>query len=194
MYRLKVVAAAQDSDTPLSIESAAAIHGLDLLHPDRRTVHFATSKSGGGRRMATRHIHSGLPHDAIVEVDGVAVSTIARTAVDVAAGGTFEQALAVLDSARRVGVSTDEIGDELGRHRIRGCAVVTAALRYCDPRSANAGESWGRAQMITAGLPVPELQTRFDLRDGSVAFTDYEWDRRLVGEFDGLRVGLSVPR
>ncbi|WOC13978.1 hypothetical protein [Gordonia sp. MP11Mi] len=187
LYRLKVVAAARESDIPLSHESAAAVHGLDLLHPDRRTVHFATSRSGGGRRMATRHIHSGLPDDAVVEVDGIAVSAVARTAVDVAAAGTFEQALAVLDSARRAGVSAGEIADELNRHRIRGRAVVAAALRHCDPRSANAGESWGRAQIITAGLPIPELQWRFELRDGSVAFTDYLWGRCLVGEFDGLR-------
>ncbi|MCF8604126.1 hypothetical protein L5I01_12240 [Gordonia sp. HY442] len=187
VYRLKVIAAAEGRDVPVSNESAASIHGLDLLEPDHRRVHFATSRSGGGRRMATRHIHSGLSDDDVVEVDGIAVSNLVRTAIDVSAGKPFAQALAALDSARRMGVGSDELDAELHRRRIRGGAVVTAALRYSDGRSANPGESWGRAQMIEAQLPVPDLQARFELRDGSVAFTDYEWEGRLVGEFDGLR-------
>ncbi|WP_336791631.1 hypothetical protein [Gordonia malaquae] len=137
--------------------------------------------------MHSRHIHTGVPDDVLVVVSGIAVTSIARTAVDVAACADLARALAVMDSALRLGVTLEELRAEAARHRIRGAAVVDAALRYADGRSANPGESWGRAQMIEAGLPVPELQTEFELGDGSTAFTDYDWGRVLIAEFDGFR-------
>lgn len=41
--------------------------------------------------------------------------------------------------------------------------------------------------MIEARLPLPDLQCEFTLRGGRTVYTDYGWDDRLVGEFDGLR-------
>ncbi len=187
VYRYKVVAAASRQSMPLTHESAAAVHGLATLKPDRSVVHFGTNRSSGGRRMHSRNIHTGVPDDVLVVVSGIAVTSIARTAVDVAACADLARALAVMDSALRLGVTLEELRAEAARHRIRGAAVVDAALRYADGRSANPGESWGRAQMIEAGLPVPELQTEFELGDGSTAFTDYDWGRVLIAEFDGFR-------
>ncbi|QRY63768.1 hypothetical protein JVX90_06060 [Gordonia sp. PDNC005] len=187
VYRYKVMAAASHQSMALTHESAAAIHALATLKPDRSVVHFGTDRSSGGRRMPSRHIHTGVPHDALVVVGGIAVTSIARTAVDIAACTDLARALAVMDSALRLGVTLEELRAEASRHRIRGAAVVDAALRHADGRSANPGESWGRAQMIEAGLPVPDLQSEFELGDGSSAFTDYDWARRLIAEFDGLR-------
>ncbi len=187
VYLLRCLAAAEDSHLPLSHESAAAVHGLALLDTDRTRVHFAKSRTGGGRETRYRHVHSGLGDGSVVEVNGVLVSDLARTTVDVAAGKTFAEALAVVDSALRLGVTPDEIARELDRRRVRGGAVVSAALRHGDGRSANPGESWGRAQMIEARLPSPDLQCRFVLSDGRVAFADYGWGDRLIAEFDGLR-------
>jgi hypothetical protein len=81
----------------------------------------------------------------------------------------------------------DELEAEAGRRRVRGAQMVRAALKYGDGRSANPGESWGRAQMIAAKLPLPDLQVEFVLEDGSIAIVDYCWAGRVVGEFDGLR-------
>ncbi|WP_161896050.1 hypothetical protein [Gordonia spumicola] len=187
VYRWKVVAAAAGQTCSLSHESAAAFHGLELLKPERTVVHFAKRRNGGGRRTATRHFHSGLPDDAVVHVDGIAVSTMARTAIDVAATSNFPRALTVIDSALRHGATMEELRAEAGRHRVRGAGMVRSALKYGDGRSANPGESWGRAQMITSRLPLPDLQVEFVLEDGSIAIVDYCWDGIVVGEFDGLR-------
>ncbi|EGD55370.1 hypothetical protein [Gordonia neofelifaecis] len=59
-------------------------------------------------------------------------------------------------------------------------------LDHADGASANPGESWGRAQMIEAALPIPRLQSRYDLPGGKHAICDYDWDGRVVGEFDGF--------
>lgn len=187
IYLLRCIAASGESHLPLTHESAAAVHGLELLAPDHERVHFAKERRGGGRSTRYRHVHSGLPDDSVVVVNGLPVSNLARTAVDVAAGRPFPQALAAVDGALRLGLMTAEITAELSRRTVRGAAVVVAALRYGDGRSANPGESWGRAQMIEARLPLPDLQCEFLLRDGRTVYTDYGWDDRLVGEFDGLR-------
>ncbi|MGO3325287.1 hypothetical protein [Gordonia sp. (in: high G+C Gram-positive bacteria)] len=187
IYLLRCIAAAGDSDLPLSHESAAAVHGLDLLGPEHVHIHFAKQRRGGGRSTRYRHVHSGLPDDSVVVVNGLLVSNLARTTVDVAADRPFAQALAAVDSALALGLTAAEIEIELSRRRVRGATVVAAALRYGDGRSANPGESWSRAQMIEARLPLPDLQCEFTLLSGRTVYTDYGWDDRLVGEFDGLR-------
>ncbi|MFW0794334.1 hypothetical protein AAFP30_11025 [Gordonia sp. CPCC 205515] len=69
----------------------------------------------------------------------------------------------------------------------RRVASARRALDYADADSETAGESWGRAQMIEAGLPIPRLQHTFFDQDGTfVARTDYDWQGRLAGEFDGM--------
>jgi len=40
--------------------------------------------------------------------------------------------------------------------------------------------------MIDGGLPIPDLQVEYVLRDGSIARCDFGIDDIFVGEFDGL--------
>ncbi|MCF8604980.1 hypothetical protein L5I01_16620 [Gordonia sp. HY442] len=90
LYRLKCVeAASSGSGQVLSHESAAAVHGLPVLTPCRGVVHFVIDAPGGGRKAKNRHYHCGIDADDVVVVDGVAVTTPARTVVDIGAAGTF---------------------------------------------------------------------------------------------------------
>lgn len=41
-------------------------------------------------------------------------------------------------------------------------------------------------RVIAAGLPLPRLQHTFQTSDGE-ARADFDWDGRLIGEFDGLQ-------
>lgn len=187
VYRLVSIAASVGQGLALSHVSAAAVHGLALLKPDRSVVHFAKPDATGGRRTRDRHIHVALPDEETEVVDGVRVASMARTAVDVAAAGDFAAALTALDSALRAGVERDELTEIAERHRIRGISMVRYALRYANGLAANPGESWSRAQMIEARLPAAALQRHYVLFDGSDVYPDFDWDGRLVGEFDGLR-------
>ena len=170
----------------LSHQSAAAVHGLEMLSPTLTRVH-STTVGGAGFRTATHHRHvATLSDDELVEVDGVLVTSIERTAVDIACGAaTFAQALAVVDSALRLGADRELMTKMLTGKR-RGVGLARRALHHADGRSENPGESWSRAQMIEAGLPAARLQHTFRDVDGEhVARTDFDWGGRLVGEFDG---------
>ncbi|MGB3709748.1 hypothetical protein [Gordonia sp. (in: high G+C Gram-positive bacteria)] len=188
-YRLKVLAAADDGVDELIVshESAAAVHGMPTLNTDHRFVHFATSRAASGRKLRSRHVHPGLPPNSTTLVGSVLVTTLARTAVDIAACSDFPRGLAACDSALRMGVAVEELEAEAGKRRMRGAANVRAAIRYADGRAANPGESWSRALMIQAGFPIPDLQTHFRLLNGNDAFADFSWNRKLAGEYDGKR-------
>lgn len=187
---MQIIAARALSGTAdvASHQSAAVLHGLSLLSPDLSRVHERTGVGRGGRVEASRHLHSGTLDPAeVTTVDGVAVTTLERTATDVACGAAgFAQALAVLDSALRLGADADLMCAMLAGRR-SGVGLARHALDHASGLSENAGESWGRAQMIVAGIPIPTLQREFfDAHGVFIARCDYAWDELLVGEFDGL--------
>ncbi|MAU80991.1 MAG: hypothetical protein CME34_03805 [Gordonia sp.] len=172
----------------LSHQSAATLHDLPMLKPNLRRVHVATGSKSGGHRSATRHAHVGeLKPTEVVLVDGIRVTSLERTAVDIACTTSmgFAGALAVFDAALRLGADRTMMSTMLRRRR-PGIALARRALHHADGASENPGESWGRAQMIEAGLPIPRLQHEFRDANGKlVARTDYDWGGLLVGEFDG---------
>ncbi|MBB4137162.1 type IV toxin-antitoxin system AbiEi family antitoxin domain-containing protein [Gordonia humi] len=188
LYRARCVAAATGPGRPvLSHDSAAAVHGLRLLGPDRGRVHVTTGRESGGSRRSRRIIHAGLlPSDDVVEIGGVLVTSLARTAVDVAlAAGTFAQALTAFDGI----VADHEVREQAARLLSaprHGIALVRRAHALADGRSESPGESWSRAQMIEARLPVMDLQVEYRLGSGGRAFCDFSLDDVFVGEFDGL--------
>lgn len=190
LYRLRCLASGGTADPDgddrlLSHDSAAAILRLALLKPDRHRIHTTAKRGSHGKKRAHRHVHTGPLDGHTTAVDGVAVTNAARTAVDVAHRGTFAQALTAFDSALRMGVPRDELEAVLTARRLVGIATARAALAHADGSSANPGESWSRAQIIEAGLPIPGLQVSYVLSTGSRAIVDFDWEGKVVGEFDG---------
>ncbi|WP_341267277.1 type IV toxin-antitoxin system AbiEi family antitoxin domain-containing protein [Gordonia malaquae] len=183
VYRRRCLSEA-DAGAVLSHQSAAAILGLAMLEPDTSRVHVSVQTSANGKRRATRHIHTGLDENDVIVVDGILVTSLARSAVDVALTSDFAGALAVFDSALRMGVDRAELHDRLESGRRRGIARARVALRYANGLAANPGESWSRAQMIEAHLPVPRLQSEITV-EGRTYFSDFDWDLLVIGEFDG---------
>ncbi|ALG85881.1 type IV toxin-antitoxin system AbiEi family antitoxin [Gordonia phthalatica] len=190
-YRLACIAAAieigHDDPKALSHESAAAVLGLPLLKPRRDRIHLTNGRSSGGVVRPNRVIHHGLlPDEDVVEVCGIRVTSPARTAIDLALHmPDFARTLTVLDSALRMKVNRLELEERLACQK-RNVVAARHALGFANGLSANPGESWGRAQMITENLPVPTLQFEYPLRTGRLAIVDYDWDGILVGEFDGF--------
>lgn len=169
----------------LSHQSAASLHRLPLLKGELDSVHLLSGKTRGGHKRGRRHIHAGTPGDSTTVTDGVRVTSLARTAVDVAAAGSFAQALVVLDGALRLGVTPESLAGELAVRRRAGIAVARRALACADGDSESVGESWSRAQFILAELPPPRLQVCHQCRTQRPR-VDFDWDGRLVGEFDGF--------
>ena len=191
LHRLKSLAAATSAltvrdDVPLSHSSAASVLGVPLLKPDLSHVHFVTGSPSGGSIKTFRHLYAAaIDADEVVEVDGIAVTCLERMAADVAVCGTFAQALVVMDQARRAGADAEMIGTILERRRRRRVQTARRTQLQYNPPSESVGESWSRAQMIEAGLPIPRLQHEFHIRDKTYE-SDFDWDERLIGEFDGL--------
>ncbi|MBC9956373.1 hypothetical protein [Yimella sp. cx-51] len=190
-----VLAAARTatSEKVVSHQSAAVLHNLPLLDLDLGRVHFTADRRAGGTHR-TCVIHAApLRKRDVVQLGGVRVTSVARTAVDVArASRTFPSALAVFDAALRSGVTSDElqrvIAQSAGR---KGVAMARHAFQEADGLAESPGESWSRFLMSQwSEIPPPTLQCPIRLETGEMAYADFGWyiDGRLavIGEFDGM--------
>ena len=106
--------------------------------------------------------------DEIVIVDGIAVTSVARTVVDIARTVPFEQAVVVLDAALARGL-VDGLAARGGAvaRPSGGAAPRLRGGRSRSPSRApqSVGESRSRVAIMRAGLPRPVLQ--WEVRDGS---------------------------
>lgn len=192
-------------DHVFSHESAAALHGLPWLRRWPDEVHLICERRTGGRtqRDVVRHC-VGLEHVDPVVVDGMLVTSPARTAFDIALTRPFDQAVVVADAAFRLHPGArEEFAELLATYgRRRGFQRAAEVLRFADERSGSAGESFSRTEMYRLGFVIPELQVRI-VTDGREEFADFGWiESQTLGEFDGevkyrderLRRGRSVEQ
>lgn len=195
-YPLQIHAAAATlrSCTVYSRQSSAALWEMPVLgtgHP----VHACTFDARGGRSRAGVRRHPVNPESLhIVERQGLLVTCRVRTALDLAAFESFEQAVAVFDHVLKpapgsaLPLAHTELKAEItGNYTAAATRRIQTALEFADPGSGSPGESVSRALMHRLGFKPPLLQS--EIRDGGglVGFTDFEWpEERLCGEFDGL--------
>lgn len=164
--------------------TAAALHGLPLLGrlPGRLELR---------ERKEARPLHHGtsatLLPDEVVEVDGVPVTSLACTAVDVARRRGFLAGVLVADAVLRIGVPPGELEDALQqRARWPGADHARRAVAFADGRAESALESLGRVRFDEQGLPPPELQVWRGEPHDLFARVDHCWKaRRTVAEADG---------
>ena len=191
---VRAAARSVSPDAVVSHASAAAVHGLTLWNVALDRVHVTRNRRSGGRRTRLLHVHTvGLDADEIVEVDGIAVTSVPRTLTDLARTLPFEPALVVADAALHRHRATPAAFEEAvaraaGREGSPPARRVAAAA---DLRAESPGETRSRVAMARAGLPPPALQHEVpELR----AVTDFYWEEfRTVGEFDGkVKYGRSL--
>lgn len=135
--------------------------------------------------------HAGplLDRDIVV-VDGLRVTSIARTAADIALSAPADSAVVVLDSILHDGLATkDDIRTCLGgRPRARGTESAGRAVSFADALAQSPGESWARVQMHRMGAPTPILQRSFIDESGHIVGEVDFWfaEQGVVIEFDGF--------
>ncbi len=138
------------------------------------------------RRPITAHVrvNAGEP----VLLDGLSVTSLSRTVIDVAAKGPLINATAVVDAVlRRFGDSYREIlAAEFERASLRrGVGRTRRAIEFGDSRADSAGESLSRARIHELGFVAPQLQVPIDAA-GHRYFVDFFWPEvNVIGEFDG---------
>jgi hypothetical protein len=179
--------------------SAAALWRLPMVGswPDKPEV-VREPAAGGKSRAAFRAHGAGVP-EAVVVIDRVPVTGLARTVVDVARSARLGTAVTMADAAMAgrpsgtgplpaIGVTREELLSELdaqpGRAGRSRCAI---AIGLADAASGSPGESVSRVGMYLQGLPAPVLQQEFRDRRGLIGYVDFWWpDFSVIGEFDGL--------
>jgi len=106
------------------------------------------------------HVHAApLVGSDVVTLNGVAVTSAARTVLDLARTVSFHQAVSAGDRALALGLDPSELRESLSR--MRSWPGVRAAHRTCallDPRSESVGESFSRVRFVEQGIPAPMLQ------------------------------------
>jgi len=173
----------------VSHTSAAAVHGLPLQAAWLTRVRVTRPDGAHGRRRGVLHLtNATLAAVDVTEVDGVRVTSLARTAADLARDLPLEWGVICCDRALALGLSRADLADAVARgHHRRGNARAGRCAEFADGRSESPAESLSRVQLDRFGLPAPRLQYEIVDRDGGfVARGDFAWpDRMVVGECDG---------
>lgn len=166
--------------------TASALHGarwVDASAPIE--LNYSNNKTPPGivSRAET------LLADEVRPLHGLPVTTLSRTAFDLARRGTVRQAVARVDALAN---STRlNIGDVLGllphHPNASGIRRVPRVLDLADSGSQSPRETWLRLLLMAAGFPRPETQIPV-LRDGGRSFyyLDMGWrDVMIAIEYDG---------
>ena len=186
---LRAVAAQVEPGAVLSHGSAALVHGLPVWPEALGRVHLTRSRSSGAKRRSDVEVHAAtLAAEHITMIDGLAVTTLARTVADLGRTLPFEQAVAAGDRAAAQGLDFGHLDDVLrGMERWPGVRQARRVADFLDARSQSAGESVSRVRLGEQGLPIPTLQFEvYDLAGTMVGRSDFAWvQHRTIGEFDG---------
>ena len=193
--RIRAVVETRKQDPVISHQSAAALWRIPLGSLWPAGVHVLAKPASHARSKNGVLVHRAeFDWDEIVELDGVLVTSPARTLLDLARTVSFADAVVALDHAlnprradQRVLVYAEELGERLAASgAVRGLARAQRAIDFARPNSDNPGESLSRVAIFELGFPDPELQTRHRNPRGGWYYTDHEWlEFRLIGEFDG---------
>jgi very-short-patch-repair endonuclease len=176
---------------------------VSFIVPGRPDVR---SGAGEGFVIAVRDLP---PEHRVAHPSGLLVTSMARTASDVAAvEPSLPAALVVLDAAARQ-LLVDAVGEwQVRTHysRPRSLAAAVSPIREAaehaatqytrhrlmeavslvDPRRESPLESFSFGQMVLHAVPLPQLQVRIRTPRGDV-YADFLWEEAMViGEADGM--------
>jgi hypothetical protein len=197
--RLKSAAVNATATEPLvfSHASAGALWRLpragNWLQKEHALVPIGGTQS---TTLITRH-QVQMPVDVSV-IDGLAVTGLARTVVDIAATHAFGEGVVAADAALRRAqhphpdVPDERITKDALRTTLRlldlrhGSARARRSIEFADGLADRPGESLSRVNMHLAHLPAPGLQVVVYGASGRRYVADFWWPHcRLIGEFDG---------
>jgi hypothetical protein len=128
-----------------------------------------------------------LPVGHVTERNGVPLTTVARTVIDIARMSDFPSGVVTADSALRSRRTTkDELLAVVGDcKRWRGVTTALEVVKFADAKAESALESIARVLFRQLGFPPPELQAwvSFGAEDFRL---DFRWrEYRTIAEVDG---------
>ncbi len=131
-------------------------------------------------------VRRALHPSEVVYVNGVPVTSLERTAVDVALDLPTPEALITVDAAiRRGGDRKKMLAILEGMGSVRGCREARRTLDWADGHSESPLESRGRGELMLQGVPRPLSNVTFRF-EGEEVRPDHWWEGLgIVGEADG---------
>jgi hypothetical protein len=136
-----------------------------------------------------------LDDDDVTEVDGMLVTNVARTVIDMSAVAGMLTAVACADRALHVHrfdrepplTTLEEVQARFAAALpMRAHARVRRVIGFASPFADSVLESVSRVSMATVGVPRPVLQHRFDDHRGLIGWSEFYWPKfGVVGEADG---------
>lgn len=196
-FLLRIHAAARVSrpDLLFSHHSAAALWRLPIVGawPGRPEATVGELTSATRRAFTARRYPIPERHQ---EIDGLRVTTLARTLVDIGRSQRLSVAVAMMDAAlsglkgsvpANAQVTRETLLEELHFSAgARGRERCADAITLADGASGSPGETVSRVGIYLLGLPAPVLQHEFRDSSGRM-IVDFWWPQcSLIGEFDGV--------
>jgi|JI102314A2RNA_FD_contig_31_8008126_length_1473_multi_3_in_0_out_0_2 hypothetical protein len=170
---------------PILVDAGRPVDREKLVEADDMAVPPRAKTRARGSGPVLRRV-AGMCENPVV-LNGVAVTPVARTIVDLARYDSLENAMAAADFALRLAMcTTEDLMAEVAVIPKHGHGRPAARLvaDLADSRSGSVGESLSRVQLFRLNLPRPVLQQEFRDERGRIGYTDFAWPG-LVGEFDG---------
>ena len=166
--------------------SASALHGARWIDPARPAAIIDTNRRPA---PAVQVWEERIEADEISMIDGIRVTTPARTALDLARRCPTGIAVAAVDAlSQAVEVKPVDIELLVERYRgRRGMKAARTALELFDGGAQSPKETWLRLLLMRAGLPRPQTQIAVRNEWGwPEAYLDMGWeDIRVAVEYDG---------
>lgn len=199
LMQMRAVVDTRGGDAVFGFESAAAVWGLPIIGrwPERVHVYPADGRQRTSRNGVVWH-KSPLREEDIVELDGILVTSMIRTMLDLSRSASFISAVTTLDAALARTASDSGVladAEDLRAHLVdrvaecapaRGTRQAREVIAFASPLSGSPGESASRVTMHFCRFPPPVLQFPVVDRNGRTWHADFAWPRfRLLGEFDG---------
>jgi hypothetical protein len=176
-----------------SHQSAALLHGIDLLHRPADGTVWLTRPPGRKAGQHIEHIHlysAELPERHVTALYGVRVTTATRTVIDLARTLAYVEGVVAMDSALRLGKTTDlGLADVLRTcARWPGIDRARRVTAFSSEDAESVLESCARVVFAEAGLPAPVLQAAIATADGEfIGRVDFCWPAySVIAEADGM--------
>jgi hypothetical protein len=167
------------------------MHGLPYSSRDLDEVTLLVPYLGGGSsEPGVRRTSFAFDSAEPTLLDGIPVTSVARTVLDRARALDFHRAVAVADRVQwrkaRDPVTRDHLFAELERAAFsRGARAARRIVEFSTHLSDSVGESEARAAIHQVGFQVPVLQHSWRDAEGAME-SDFYWESvDTVGEFDG---------
>jgi very-short-patch-repair endonuclease len=181
LVKLRAAARRLPDVAAFSGPSAAWLLGLDPLAPS--AIEATISPPCPVAHLVGIKIRrSRLSPDEVVIRRGLRVTSLVRTAADLACRLDLVEAVVVLDAAMHRGLKHAQlVGWALAHPRHRGVARLRRAIELAEPKAESAMETRLRLALQLAGLPRPQAQVW--LPDAQARADLYYPDHRLVIEY-----------